>query len=107
LDVKALQNSAVLGEKIPQELLDNIRGQLHCRCNKDVMQSQDQTELIKTLEPQVEEFYKAVNVLNKYFWSAMLRLGKAPISFSHAPPTRISLLEMMLHPVDSRLLLEP
>lgn len=79
-DIKALQSSTVIGEKVPQELLDNIRRQLASSIvagNKDIMQSKDQTALIETLEEQVEKLYKAVNVLNKYFWPAMLKPGKA------------------------------
>lgn len=78
LDIKALQNSTVLGEKVPQELLDSIRGQLVSSIvagNKDIMQNQDQTVLIKKLESQVEELFKAVNTSNKYFWPALLRPG--------------------------------
>lgn len=78
LDVQALQNSTVLGEKVPQELLDNIRGQLVSSIvagNKDIMESKDQTLLIKKLETQVEELYKAVKESNKSFWPALLRPG--------------------------------
>ncbi|KAN0096373.1 hypothetical protein V8E51_015178 [Hyaloscypha variabilis] len=78
LDIKALQNSTVLGEKVPQELLDNIRAQLVSSIvagNKEIMQSEDQTALIKELESQVEELYKAVKKSNKYFWPALLRPG--------------------------------
>jgi hypothetical protein len=78
LDVKALHNSTVLSEKVPQELLDNIRGQLVSSIvagNKDIMESKDQIPLIKKLESQVEELYKAVNSSNKFFWPALLRPG--------------------------------
>ena len=78
LDVKALQNSIFLGEKVPQEVLDNIRGQLVSSIvagNKDIMESKDQIPLIKKLESQVEELYKAVNSSNKFFWPALLRPG--------------------------------
>jgi uncharacterized protein involved in tolerance to divalent cations len=76
LDIKALQNSTALGEKVRQEPLDNIRGQLVNSIvagNKDIMQNQDQTVLIKKLESQVEELFKAVSTSNKYFWPALLR----------------------------------
>jgi hypothetical protein len=89
LDIKALQNSTVLGEKVPQELLDNIRGQLVSSIvagNKDIMESKDQTALIKKLETQVEKLYKAVNASNKYFWSALLR----PSSHLNARPQMYS-----------------
>jgi hypothetical protein len=59
LDVRELQNSIVLGEKekVPQELLDNIRRQLVSTIvagNKEIIESKDHTQLIKTLESQVE-----------------------------------------------------
>jgi len=79
LDIKALQNSTVLGEKVAQELLDNIRGQLVSSIvarNKDIMQSEDQTAIIQKLESQVEKLYQAVNKSNKYFWPALLRPGR-------------------------------
>ena len=79
LDIKALQNSTVLGEKVPQELLDNIRGQLVSSIvarNKDIMQAEDQTALIKKLEFQVKELFQAVDKSNKFFCPALLRPGK-------------------------------
>jgi hypothetical protein len=78
LDVTHLQNSAVLGEKLPQELLDNIRSQLVSTVvagNKDIMDSKDQTPLIVKLKSQVEELYTAVKKSNEYFWPALLRPG--------------------------------
>jgi uncharacterized protein involved in tolerance to divalent cations len=87
LDIKALQNSTALGDKVRQEPLDNIRGQLVSSIvagNKDIMQNQDQTAIIKKLESQVEELFKAVNTSNKYFWPALLRpvsVGKYCFSY--------------------------
>ncbi len=66
LAIKALQNSTVLGEKVPQELLDNIQAELVSSIvagNKEIMQSEDQIALIKKLESQVEELCKAVKSL--------------------------------------------
>lgn len=79
LDVKALQNSTVLSEKVPQEVLDNIRGQLVSSIvagRKEIMESKDQTALVEKLESQVEEIYKAVAASNEFMWPALLRPGK-------------------------------
>ncbi len=79
LDVKALRDSTVLGEKVPQEVHDNIRGQPVSSIvagRKDIMESKDLTELIEKLESQVEEIYKAVAALNEFMWPALLRPGK-------------------------------
>jgi hypothetical protein len=78
LDIKSLQNLAVLGNKVPRELLNNIQGQLVSSIvasSKDIMASKDQTALIKKLEFQAEELYKTIGGNNKYFWLALLRYG--------------------------------
>ncbi|KAF4627905.1 hypothetical protein G7Y89_g10247 [Cudoniella acicularis] len=76
LDVKALHSSTVIGEVIPQEVLDNIRGQLVTRTviieHKDIMEGKDHAPLIEKLESQVEELFKSVNSTNKFFWPALL-----------------------------------
>ena len=80
MDVRALQNSSVIGDRVPQEILDSVRGQLVSGSvvagNKDVMNSQDQTPLIENLEAQVQELFVAVKNMNKYFWPALLNPGK-------------------------------
>jgi hypothetical protein len=78
LDVKALQNSAVLRNKIPRDIV-NIRSQLVSSVvsgNKEIMVSKDQSELIKTLEDQVQKLYIKVDESNQYFWAALLSPGK-------------------------------
>lgn len=78
LDVRDLQNSTAIGEKLPQELLDNIRDQLVGTVvvkNKGIMDSKDQTALIEKLESQVKELYIAVERESRYFWSALLQPG--------------------------------
>jgi hypothetical protein len=89
LDVQSLQNSGLLGEKVPQEILDSIRGQLAGNiigANKDIMASKDQTPLIKKLESQVKEMYDGVKKSNKSYWTALLNpgrhLGKRPQMYS-------------------------
>ncbi|PVH85214.1 hypothetical protein DL98DRAFT_546245 [Cadophora sp. DSE1049] len=75
LDLKALQNSSLIGKKFPQELLDQIRGQLVSTIvanNKDIMDSEDQGPLIKKLEDQVKQMHGMVGESNKHFWPALL-----------------------------------
>jgi hypothetical protein len=59
LNLKALQNSSLLSEKVPPELIDTIRGHLLVSItitgNKDIMESKDQTPLIQKLESQAGE----------------------------------------------------
>ncbi|KAK0108231.1 hypothetical protein ONS95_003051 [Cadophora gregata] len=78
LDLKALQNASLIGKKVPQELLDQIRGQLVSTIvgnNKDIMDSEDQGPLVKKLEDQVKQMHVAVGKSNKYFWPALLNPG--------------------------------
>ena len=76
MHVRDLQNASVIGEKVPREILDGVRSQLVSGSilaeNRDIMNYQDQTALIVNLEVQVEELHKAVDHMNKYFWSALL-----------------------------------
>ena len=91
MDVRALQNSSVLGKKVPQEILDGIRDQMVSGSavagNKDVMNAQEWRVLIMDLEVQVEELYEAVESSNGFFWPALLdpeeHLKARPEAFSH------------------------
>lgn len=79
LDVRALHNSEVIGSKVPQEILNNVRGELVSGSllveNKSLLKTQNQTALILCLETQVEELYNTVEKENKYFWEALLEPG--------------------------------
>jgi hypothetical protein len=89
-DLKALDDSDVVGEIVPQEILDNIRGQLVSTIvagNKDIMNSKDQKPLIEKLEQQVKELYESLHEANPYFWDALLEPGRhltaRPEAYSH------------------------
>ncbi|KAH8587615.1 hypothetical protein B0O99DRAFT_694277 [Bisporella sp. PMI_857] len=89
---------SVVGEVVPQEILDNIRSQPVSTIiagNKDIMSSKDQGPLIKKVEEQVKELYKAVNKSNKYFWPALLNPGahlkSRPQMYSHGTPEQMQL----------------
>ena len=91
MDVCALQDSSVIGKKVPQEILDRVREQLVSGSvvaeNKDIMNARDYTAWIFDLEEQVEELYVAVEELNDEFWPALLKPGQhmsaRPEAFSH------------------------
>lgn len=67
MDVRNLQNSTAMGEKLAQEVLDSIRGQLVSTIvakYKDIVESKDQSTLVGKLESQVKKLYTAVRRQN-------------------------------------------
>lgn len=69
-DLRSLQSSMVFGEKLSQEIVDNVRSQLVSTIisgNKEIMYSRDQSKAIQRLESQVTKLYKAVKKSNPYF----------------------------------------
>ena len=80
IDVRELQNASVIRQKVPQEILDTILSQLVSGTvvaeNKDVMNAQDQTATIGTLEAQIQELHEAGDGMNKFFWPALLDPGE-------------------------------
>ena len=99
LDARNLQNSTAVGEKLPQELLDNIRDQLVSTIfakNKDIMKSRDQSALIEKMESQVRKLYTAIKRENGYFWSALLQPGAhltaRPGAYSHGSQAQMQLV---------------
>lgn len=77
-DLQALKISAVIGQKLPQEVLDNIRNQMAGNIvsqRRDIIESNDLDPLIDDFQTQVSDMYDAVNKSNRYFWPALLRPG--------------------------------
>lgn len=83
-DLRSLQDfttSTALAEiapQLPQEILDNIRGQsvsTIIASKVEIMYNNDQGPAIEDLEVQVKELYEAVKRENKYLWPALLRPG--------------------------------
>jgi hypothetical protein len=76
LDLTALQNSAIVGEKVPREILDGIQAHISrspiIGGDKDIMESRDHTATIDKLTAQVDALYKAVKKTNKHFWPSLL-----------------------------------
>ncbi len=100
MDVRALQNSSVIGNKVPQEILYSVRGQLVSGSvvaeNKSIMNAKDQAPLIETLERQVQDVYTAVKKLNQHFWPALVNPGKhltaRPEAYSHGSVAQMQLI---------------
>ncbi|KFY20567.1 hypothetical protein V493_07651 [Pseudogymnoascus sp. VKM F-4281 (FW-2241)] len=77
-DCRALKSATVIGEKVPQEVLDNIYNQMVGTIvaqRQDIKDGKNLDPLIEDLQTQVSDMYHAVNNSNKYFWSALLRPG--------------------------------
>ena len=100
MDLRALQNSSVIGNKVPQEILDSVRGQLVSGSiiadNKSIINAKDHAPLIESMEVQVQDLYTAVKTSNKYFWPALLKPGKhlttRPGAYSHGSVAQMQLI---------------
>lgn len=100
MDVRALQNSSMIKNKVPQEILDSVRGQLVSGSaiaeNRSIMNAEDQTSLIENLQVQVQDLYAAVKSLNEHFWPALLNPGKhltaRPEAYSHGSLAQMQLV---------------
>ena len=100
MDLRALQNSSMIRSKVPQEILDSVRGQLVSGSviaeNKTIMNAKDHTPLIGNLEVQIQDLYTAVQKSNKYFWPALLNptkhLTARPEAYSHGSVAQMQLI---------------
>ncbi|KAF2188686.1 hypothetical protein K469DRAFT_627317 [Zopfia rhizophila CBS 207.26] len=99
IDLQALQRSHSVGEHAAQEILDNTRE--HCVSsiisgNRLILDRQDQTPYIKSLEKQVKQLYVAVKKHNKYFWPALLNPGDnltaRPNMYGFGDPSQMQLM---------------
>lgn len=83
-DLKSLQGSTVIAEKVPREILNNIRRMLVGTIvaeRKEIMDSDDQSELIERLEEQIGKLYDSVNTAGASFLNALLQ----PEVYLHRP----------------------
>ena len=91
MDVQTLRDSSIVGEKVPQEIIDGIRTQLVTGTaiarHIDITDVDSQNNMIKMLEGQIKDLYTAVDARNTYFWPSLLRPGAdltaRPQAFSH------------------------
>jgi hypothetical protein len=79
LDLKDLQNSLVIGRRLPQEIVDYTKSFLPRTTiisqNKEIMIRVDHATQIKRLKSQVIEVHSAVKGYNPYFWKMLLAPG--------------------------------
>lgn len=100
IDLRALQNSSVIGNRVPQEILDSVRGQLVSGSiiadNKSIINAKDHAPLIESTEVQVQDLYAAVKKSNNHFWPALLKPGKhltaRPETYSHGSVAQMQLI---------------
>lgn len=90
LELQTLRDSKMIGTKVPQEILDNVQGQLLSYALKinpmkrELLEDDDAFEQIRRkLKHQIAELHEFVNEANPHFWSALLNPGRnltAPLS---------------------------
>lgn len=87
-DIKSLNNSIFLYERLPVIIVEQIRQELvnpTLAKTKEIISIQNQDVLINTLESQLKQLYAAAKVSNKYFWSGLLK----PDAYLAATTSRI------------------
>ncbi|KAH8671770.1 hypothetical protein BGZ60DRAFT_527222 [Tricladium varicosporioides] len=102
LDVKMLESVTVAGEKVPAEILDNIRDQLVTRAviteRKEVMEAQDLEPFIRELVGQIAGLHAVVTKANRFFWQALLdpsqHLSALPSAYS---PGSVEEMQLVLN----------
>ena len=84
LNVRTLRNTTILGEKVSQEILDTLRSQIVAgtivASHVDTSNVTRQTEIIRLLQRQITQLYRAVKKKNELYWPAILDVtyyGKA------------------------------
>ena len=76
LNVQILQKTSIIGSKVPQEIMDNIRGQAVGNIvseRKDIMNATDLTPLNKKLDTQIQALIEGVKRQNPHFWKGLLQ----------------------------------
>ena len=98
-DLRALKNAIIIGERVPQEILDNICNQMVGNIvarRQDIVERKNLDLLIEDLQTQVSNLYLAVEDGNKFFWSALLRPGAnltaRPASYSRGNEAEMQLV---------------
>lgn len=104
-DLKSLQNSVLLAEKVPSEILHNVQRYVPQSTtiseNKEVM---DRPELyIEKLSSQVDMLYTTIEKANTHFWQALVNskrhLNSRPEFYSHGSLEETQLV--VQHSIDS------
>lgn len=74
-NVKSLNNSDFLYDRLPPEIVDRISKEIGGKIlakRKDILMNKDQDVLIENLEKQLQELFTFVKKTNKYFWPGIL-----------------------------------
>ena len=101
-DLRALQASVPVGEKVPQEILDSIREQLvspivgrNTKLQQAVREGKSLTPYIKKIDSQIDELFRAIQSGNKHFWPTLLdpgtNLSARPDHYSSGTPQEMQL----------------
>lgn len=99
LDLSALDHSSMVGNMVPQEVLDIIRAQTPStaivRENKSLADGVDHKELIAKLESQIKDLIASTNIANKHLLPAIVNPGSnltaRPQMYSHGTPAQMQL----------------
>ncbi len=78
LDLRVLQQSSLIGTRVPQEIMDNIRRQVVgdvVSRRKDIMHATDLTPWNRELDRQIQALIEAVKTQNPRFWDGLFRPG--------------------------------
>jgi hypothetical protein len=100
LDLTALRDSTVVGERVPREILDGIQAYLPqssiIAWNRDILQRRDHTAAINELTAQIDALYKTVKEANKHFWPSLLEPGghltARPDAYTHGSMEQMQLV---------------
>ena len=91
LDLEALQNTTLVGRKVPREILDGIQKHVVrssvISLDRKLRERGDHSAYLDALTRQVYNLYFTVEMANSYFWPCLLNpgphLAALPVAYSH------------------------
>lgn len=104
VDLRAVKTAAVLGDRVPQEILDSIRGEMvspiignNATLVQDIMDDRNIEPYIQRMEAQVSKLHQYVHKKNKYFWPALLEPGdNLTVRPAYCSPGEVSEMQICL-----------
>ena len=100
LDLEALQNSTLVGGKVPPEILDDIQRHVVrssvVSLDRRLRERGDHAAYLKSLEVQVYNLYTAVHTSNAYLWPCLVNPGAHLFALPTASDSAGSVGEMQL-----------
>ena len=83
-DTRALKNaSSAVGDKLPQELIDEVRAHMvssitrsNAKLLRDIENGKDLASYTTELESQIEKMWAAVQTQNGHYWKAVAAPGR-------------------------------